>query len=107
MLLLRGGFSRPAALAANFACALCALAGTWASLRIGAEWEGVLLPFCGGGLLFMAVGAVLPELGEAVDGKGRGGALGRSVLAGVCGAAGVAMVTVIESAAHGVGGHSH
>lgn len=105
MLLLRGGWSRRAALAANLACALSALAGTAASLTLGAAWDAALLPFCAGGLLFMAVGAVLPELADSVRGGGAVRVALKALCAVLCAAAGVAVVRAIEAAAHE--GHSH
>jgi zinc transporter ZupT len=107
MMLGRGGFSPSGAIAANFACGLAALLGTAVSLRVGEGFGKVLLPLCAGGLLFMAIGAVLPEMFEAVSDGGREGGVVRAVVAAVFGVAGVMVVHGIEAEAHGLGGHAH
>jgi zinc and cadmium transporter len=71
MILLRAGFSRSTALASNLLCALSALVGTAASLQAATAFDGVaehsLLPFAGGGLLYMAVGMLLLTAPIAMD----------------------------------------
>jgi zinc and cadmium transporter len=115
LLLRRGGFSRAGALVANLSCALAAVAGTAAALHLGDLFEGaadVILPFCAGGLLYMTIGAVLPQIAEAVTSTGslESGptkTLVRAAAAAFCGAAGIAVVQMIEFAAHGEDGHVH
>jgi zinc transporter ZupT len=116
LLLRRGGFSRAGALSANLACALSALAGTAAALHAADLFDGaadVVLPFCAGGLLYMAIAAVLPQIADAlesVDGPaGRRPMRRLTATAGatVCGLGGVAVVQMIELFTHGAHGHVH
>lgn len=93
-LLRRAGLSRLAAVGLNVGCSLAALAGTGTALAAGAAGadaaRGVLLPLAAGGLLYLGVGVMLPELvalgggermarprGRFCSGGGGGRVLGR------------------------------
>lgn len=106
MLLLRGGFSKKTALAANLLCGLASLAGTFASLNAADAFRGaahVVLPFCAGGLLYMTIATVLPELGDAVFAQrhqATSTTLLRIACVALCGYAGIYVVQLIEGVAH-------
>lgn len=110
--LLRAGFSRPTALAANVLCAATALAGTAAALRAAEVFEqasSVVLPFAAGALLYMTFVTVIPDVLEDVGKPVSSGKDGESVPVGVplfvarivvalaAAAAGVFVVGLVES----------
>lgn len=109
MLLLRGGFSRRGALAANLLCGLASVVGTAASIYATTAFRRapqIVLPFCAGGLLYMTIANVLPELGDAVLSHRQESTAAtsmRAVCATLCGAAGVSVVHFIEGFTHDLG----
>lgn len=98
-LLRRAGLSRPAAVGLNVGCSAAALAGTATALAAGAAGaaaaRGVLLPLAAGGLLYLGVGVMLPELVALGGGGGRWLAL---EVASVLG--GAVVVSWVEAAVH-------
>lgn len=108
--LLRAGFSRSTALAANLVCACTALAGTAAALRAAQmfkEADAFVLPFAAGALLYMTFVAVIPDVLEDVNaplaanrGEKRVSAglfLVRLIVALLAAACGVFVVSLVES----------
>lgn len=98
-LLRRAGLSRLAAVGLNVGCSLAALAGTGTALAAGAAGADaarrVLLPLAAGGLLYLGVGVMLPEL--VALGGGGSGWLALEV-ASVLG--GAVVVSWVEAAVH-------
>lgn len=109
-LLLRAGWGKPAALAANLLCAMTAVGGAAAALaadRVAHRLvEDVALPFAAGGLLYLALGAIVPDVLEGIgepaktkDGEAPVGFarfIGRLVIALVAASAGVVAVQAAE-----------
>lgn len=97
-LLRRAGLSRLAAVGLNVGCSLAALAGTGTALAAGAAGADaarrVLLPLAAGGLLYLGVGVMLPELVALGGGSGWLALEVASVLGGAV------VVSWVEAAVH-------
>ncbi len=104
--LLRAGWRRWVALAANVACAAVSLAGTAAALAlesaVGERARESLLPLAAGALLYLALAAILPEVVREVNEDDEGKMLsgvrmvGRLLAVLVAAAVGVAGVAAVE-----------
>lgn len=98
-LLRRAGLSRLAAVGLNVGCSLAALAGTGTALAAGAAGADaarrVLLPLAAGGLLYLGVGVMLPEL-VALG----GGGIGWLALEVASVLGGAVVVSWVEAAVH-------
>lgn len=112
--LLRAGWGRPKAVAANVACASVALAGTAAAIKLeaaaGVRAREILLPVAAAALMYLALASVVPdvvadttgsqELAHGTKKLSYVRVLMRTIASSAAAAVGVGVVGLVEQLAH-------